>query len=32
LGGGRVAQCLRANAASLSPSCQTALMGLRQSR
>lgn len=32
LGGGRVAQCLHANAASLSPSCQTALMGLRQSR
>ncbi|WP_424628296.1 hypothetical protein [Bradyrhizobium sp. SYSU BS000235] len=32
LGGGRVAQCLRANAASLSPGCQSALMGLRQSR
>jgi Cysteine rich repeat len=32
LGGGRVAQCLRANAASLSPNCQSALMGLRQSR
>lgn len=32
LGGGRVAQCLRANAASLSPGCQGALMGLRQAR
>ena len=32
LGGGRVAQCLRANSASLSPNCQSALMGLRQSR
>lgn len=32
LGGGRVAQCLRTNAASLSPGCQSALMGLRQSR
>ncbi len=31
-GGGRVAQCLRTNAASLSPNCQSALMGLRQSR
>lgn len=28
-GGGRVAQCLRANQASLSPTCQSALMGLR---
>lgn len=32
LGGGKVAQCLRANAASLSPGCQSALMGLRQAR
>jgi hypothetical protein len=32
VGGGRVAQCLRTNAASLSPNCQSALMGLRQSR
>lgn len=28
-GGGRVAQCLRTNQASLSPTCQSALMGLR---
>lgn len=32
LGGGRVAQCLRANAAFLSPGCQSALMGLRRVR
>lgn len=29
-GGGRVVECLRANAASLSPTCQGALMELRQ--
>lgn len=32
LGGGRAAACLRANAASLSPTCQSALLGLAQSR
>jgi hypothetical protein len=31
-GGGRVVECLRANAASLSPTCQGALMDLRQAR
>lgn len=30
LGGGRAVECLRANAASLSPTCQGALMGMRQ--
>ncbi len=30
LGGGRVVGCLRANEASLSPRCQSALMGLRR--
>jgi hypothetical protein len=29
LGGGRAVECLRANAASLSPTCQSALLGLR---
>ena len=32
LGGGRAVGCLRANAASLSPTCQSALLGLAQSR
>jgi hypothetical protein len=32
LGGGRAVECLRAKAASLSPTCQSALTGLRQSR
>jgi Cysteine rich repeat len=32
LGGGRAVECLRAKAASLSPTCQSALIGLRQSR
>lgn len=31
-GGGRVVECLRTNAASLSPTCQSALMELRQAR
>lgn len=31
-GGGRLVGCLRANATSLSPRCQNALIGLRQSR
>jgi hypothetical protein len=30
LGGGRAVACLRANAASLSPMCQSALLGARQ--
>ncbi|MDB5564428.1 MAG: hypothetical protein JWP84_994 [Tardiphaga sp.] len=29
LGGGRAVECLRANAASLSPTCQSAMLGLR---
>ena len=32
MGGGRAVACLRANAASLSPTCQNALMGMRRSR
>lgn len=32
LGGGRAVECLRANAPSLSPTCQSALIGLRESR
>lgn len=30
LGGGRAVECLRANAASLSPTCQSALLGMTQ--